>query len=71
VSYEVNALRGLLTGTAARLPLDLVVLAGAAVVAIAAAAALLGRACPLTRDSILVETVGQDPPSAPPDRCHP
>src|SRR5664280_851716 len=43
LSYEVDALRGLLTGTPARLPLDIAVLTGAAVTAIAAAAALLGR----------------------------
>jgi ABC-2 type transport system permease protein len=43
LSYEVDALRGLLTGTPARLPLDIAVLTGATVTAIAAAAALLGR----------------------------
>ena len=42
LSYEVDALRGLLTGTPARLPLDIAVLIGAAVTVIAAAA-LLGR----------------------------
>ncbi|KAE8763286.1 ABC transporter permease [Georgenia thermotolerans] len=43
LSYEVDALRGLLIGTPAHLPLDLGVLVVAAVAAIAAAAALLGR----------------------------
>ena len=43
LSYEVDVLRGLLTGTPARLPLDIAVLTGAAVTVIAAAAALLGR----------------------------
>ena len=43
LSYEVDALRGLLIGTPAHLPLDLAVLVVAAVAAIAAAAALLGR----------------------------
>jgi ABC-2 type transport system permease protein len=42
LSYEVDALRGLLTGTPARLQLDIAVLIGAAVTVIAAAA-LLGR----------------------------
>ena len=43
MSYEVSALRGLLLGTATDYGLDLGVLAGAAVVSICAAAALLGR----------------------------
>ncbi|WP_226909389.1 ABC transporter permease [Georgenia ruanii] len=43
LSYEVDALRGLLIGTPAHLALDLAVLLAAAVAAIAAAAALLGR----------------------------
>ncbi|MEY9862613.1 ABC-2 type transport system permease protein [Catenulispora sp. GAS73] len=43
LSYEVDALRGLLIGTASHLPLDFAVLAGAAVAGIAAASALLGR----------------------------
>jgi ABC-2 type transport system permease protein len=43
LSYEVDALRGLLIGTPAHLALDLGVLAVAAAVAIAAASSLLGR----------------------------
>jgi ABC-2 type transport system permease protein len=43
LSYQVEALRGLLIGTPARLPLDLVVLAGAAVVGISVASAMLTR----------------------------
>ncbi|MFJ8229888.1 ABC transporter permease [Streptomyces sp. NPDC094448] len=43
LSYEVDALRGLLIGTPAHLPLDFGVLAFAAAVGIAAASALLGR----------------------------
>ncbi len=43
LSYEVDALRGLLIGTPAHLGLDVGVLAGAAVAGILAAAALLGR----------------------------
>jgi ABC-2 type transport system permease protein len=43
LSYEVDALRGLLIGTPARLWLDFVVLIGAAAVAIGVASALLGR----------------------------
>jgi ABC-2 type transport system permease protein len=43
LSYEVDALRGLLIGTPAHLVLDLGVLVVAAVAAIAAAAGLLGR----------------------------
>ncbi|HJQ46921.1 MAG TPA: ABC transporter permease [Amycolatopsis sp.] len=43
LSYEVGALRGLLIGTPARLPLDFGVLVGATVVAISVASALLGR----------------------------
>ncbi|MEZ0110938.1 ABC-2 type transport system permease protein [Catenulispora sp. EB89] len=43
LSYEVDALRGLLIGTPSHLPLDFAVLAGAAVAGIAAASALLGR----------------------------
>ncbi|MEY9931703.1 ABC-2 type transport system permease protein [Catenulispora sp. GP43] len=43
LSYEVDALRGLLIGTPSHLPLDFGVLAGAAVAGIAAASALLGR----------------------------
>lgn len=43
LSYEVEALRGLLVGTPARLLLDFGVLTGAAAVAIAVAAALLPR----------------------------
>jgi ABC-2 type transport system permease protein len=43
LSYEVDALRGLLIGTPANVALDFAVLALAAVVAIAAASALLGR----------------------------
>jgi ABC-2 type transport system permease protein len=43
LSYEVDALRGLLVGTPAHLALDVVVLVGAAVAGIAAASALLGR----------------------------
>jgi ABC-2 type transport system permease protein len=43
LSYEVEALRNLLIGTPADLPLDFAVLTGAAALAIAAASALLGR----------------------------
>ena len=43
LSYEVDALRGLLIGTPARLPLDFGVLIGATAVAISVASALLGR----------------------------
>ncbi|NKQ54812.1 ABC transporter permease [Amycolatopsis sp. K13G38] len=43
LSYEVDALRGLLIGTPARLALDFGVLVGATAVAIAVASALLGR----------------------------
>jgi ABC-2 type transport system permease protein len=43
LSYEVEALRGLLIGTPARLWLDLGVLAGAAALAVAVASALLPR----------------------------
>ena len=43
LSYEVDALRGLLIGPPSHLPLDFAVLAGAAVAGIAAASALLGR----------------------------
>ncbi|MFI1002961.1 ABC transporter permease [Streptomyces galbus] len=43
LSYEVEALRGLLLGTPARLPLDFGVLVVAAALGIAAASSLLGR----------------------------
>ena len=43
LSYEVEALRGLLVGTPARFALDFGVLVGAAVVAITVASALLNR----------------------------
>lgn len=43
LTYEVDALRGLLIGTPARLGLDAAVLLGSAAVAIAVAASLLGR----------------------------
>jgi ABC-2 type transport system permease protein len=43
LSYQVDALRGLLIGTPAHLGLDFGVLAAATVVAIAVASALLGR----------------------------
>jgi ABC-2 type transport system permease protein len=43
LSYQVEALRGLLLGVPARLPLDFGVLVGAAVLAIAVSAAMLGR----------------------------
>jgi ABC-2 type transport system permease protein len=43
LSYEVDALRGLLLGTPARLGLDFAVLAGAAVAGILVAASLLDR----------------------------
>jgi len=43
LSYEVEALRGLLIGTPARLPLDFAVTAGWAVLGVACAAALLPR----------------------------
>jgi len=43
LSYQVEALRGLLIGTPARLLLDIAVLAGAAVVGISVASAMLTR----------------------------
>ncbi|MFL4495778.1 ABC transporter permease [Streptomyces sp. VTCC 41912] len=43
LSYQVDALRGLLLGTASHLALDFAVLAGAAVAGIAVASSLLGR----------------------------
>jgi ABC-2 type transport system permease protein len=43
LSYEVDALRGLLLGTPSSLPLDLAVLVGATTAAVAVAAALLHR----------------------------
>ena len=43
LSYEVDALRGLLLGTPAALPLDFAVLVGTAVLGIAVASALLPR----------------------------
>jgi ABC-2 type transport system permease protein len=43
LSYEVDALRGLLIGTPSNLMLDFVVLIVAAAVGISAAAALIGR----------------------------
>ncbi|MER7004259.1 ABC transporter permease [Dactylosporangium sp. NPDC000555] len=43
LSYEVDALRGLLIGTPARLPLDVAVLVGSVAVAVFAASAMLGR----------------------------
>ncbi|MGC9668099.1 ABC transporter permease [Planosporangium sp. 12N6] len=43
LSYEVDALRGLLVGTRSHVGLDLVVLAGCAIAGIAASSALLGR----------------------------
>ena len=43
LSYEVDALRGLLIGTPSHLALDFAVLAGAAVVGIIVASRLLGR----------------------------
>jgi ABC-2 type transport system permease protein len=43
LSYEVDALRGLLIGTPARLLLDFTVLIGAAVAGILVSASLLGR----------------------------
>ena len=43
LSYEVDALRGLLLGTPALLVRDYSVLAGAAVLGVAAASSLLGR----------------------------
>lgn len=43
LSYEVDALRGLLIGTPSRLGLDFGVLAVAAALGIAAASSLLGR----------------------------
>ncbi len=43
LSYEVEALRGLLIGTHARLLLDFGVLVGAAAVAVVVASAILGR----------------------------
>ncbi|MEV7775646.1 ABC transporter permease [Kitasatospora sp. NPDC086791] len=43
LSYQVDALRGLLIGTPAHLPLDFAVLAFAALLGIGAASALLGR----------------------------
>ena len=43
LSYEVDALRGLLVGTHSHIALDFLVLAGCAIAGIAAASALLGR----------------------------
>ncbi len=43
LSYEVEALRGLLIGTAARLPLDFGVVVGCAILGVACAGALLPR----------------------------
>jgi ABC-2 type transport system permease protein len=43
LSYEVDALRGLLVGTHSHVALDFLVLAGCAIAGIAAASALLGR----------------------------
>jgi ABC-2 type transport system permease protein len=43
LSYQVDALRGLLIGTPANIGLDFGVLAGATAVAIGVASALLGR----------------------------
>jgi len=43
LSYQVEALRGLLIGTPARLGLDFAVLVGSAAVSVAVAASLLGR----------------------------
>ncbi|GHE44051.1 hypothetical protein GCM10017673_52760 [Streptosporangium violaceochromogenes] len=43
LSYEVDALRGPLTGTPSRLGLDIAVLTAAALLGVAAASALLGR----------------------------
>jgi ABC-2 type transport system permease protein len=43
LSYEVNALRGLLLGTPANLPLDFAVLVAALLAGVAIASALLGR----------------------------
>jgi ABC-2 type transport system permease protein len=43
LSYQVDALRGLLLGTPAHLPLDFVVLTAAAAIGITAASSLLGR----------------------------
>ena len=43
LTYEVNALRGLLIGWPTNLALDLAVLTGSMVIAIFAAAGLLGR----------------------------
>jgi ABC-2 type transport system permease protein len=43
LSYEVEALRGLLIGASARLPLDFAVLVGVAAVGIGVSSALLGR----------------------------
>jgi ABC-2 type transport system permease protein len=43
LSYEVDALRGLLIGTPSHLPLDVAVLVVSAVAAIGAASSLLGR----------------------------
>jgi ABC-2 type transport system permease protein len=43
LSYQVEALRGLLIGLPARLPLDFAVLAGSSALTIAVASALLGR----------------------------
>jgi ABC-2 type transport system permease protein len=43
LSYQVEALRGLLIGIPARLPLDFAVLAGASALTIAVASAMLGR----------------------------
>jgi ABC-2 type transport system permease protein len=43
LSYEVDALRGLLVGTHSHVALDFLVLVGSAIAGIAAASALLGR----------------------------
>ena len=43
LSYQVDALRGLLLGTPSHLPLDFVVLIAAAAIGITAASCLLGR----------------------------
>jgi ABC-2 type transport system permease protein len=43
LSYEVDALRGLLVGTPSHVGLDLLVLVGCAIAGIAASSALLGR----------------------------
>jgi ABC-2 type transport system permease protein len=43
LTYEVNALRGLLIGTPANIPVDFAVLAGALVLGVATASSLVGR----------------------------